>query len=502
MPTTPVSQLLKLAKQGDANAIATLLSEKLEPKGIWVIAQRQGEQLDLIFESLQPPPKTALAKFIESGMRSLNPVGLRQVLLHGRQMGESTDAWQYKIKLQFTAPPEPDAIADIEDDSTLLAPPPPASVTQTIDLQNPPDSNPNALVTAAQQGQKGAISRLLVHEFRRDNVVVRTKLMGTCLQVDLSGPDATDQAEYLPRVQGIIADLQLPFAEQVRVQAINRTQDEPLWRVDYDPRDPKYAPSPVTEPFKGRKLDAGGRNCLAWGLAIAVLLFLVPITRFILNYFVILVHELGHAIAFWLFGYLAVPTFNFMDGGGITLPLGRLSLLTTIILGGLGYLCYHYRHNIPTQRFCGIVLLSYAVLNFTPLHNIVVVAMGHGGELGAIAFCLYCALGNYYCPVPGERFLFAMLGWFTLFSTLGFMGQLIFSNTFRAEYFNGIGGRLDNDLVILARDYHLLGVVPLAMMFWVGAIAAFGLAWWGFRYERRWVTGLAQRLVQHPAQLD
>lgn len=270
-----MSQLRKLAKQGDANAIATLLGEKLEPKGIWVIGQRQNEQLDLIFEGLQPPPKAALAKFIESGMRSLNPVGLRQVLLHGRQMGESADAWQYKIQLQFIAPPEPDAIADIEDESTLLAPPPPAPATQTVDPQNPANSDQNALVNAAQQGQKGAISRLLVQEFRRDNVVVRTKLVGTCLEVELSGPDASDQETYLLRVEDTIADLQLPFVEIVRIQAVERTHNQILWCVEYDPRDPTQVPSYVLGLARPHERGLAWRDFWAWGIAIVVVLLML-----------------------------------------------------------------------------------------------------------------------------------------------------------------------------------------------------------------------------------
>jgi hypothetical protein len=141
------------------------------------------------------------------------------------------------------------------------------------------------------------------------------------------------------------------------------------------------------------------------------------------------------------------------------------------------------------------------VASFTPLHNLLITAMGHGGELVAIALCLYFALGRYFCIYPGERFLFATLAWFTLFDLWDFGRRLVFSAAARAEYFAGKGGVLDHDLVTLAVNYHLLGVVPLAIVLILlggGAIAIAALA---FRYEQWWMGAIAQRLVRDPAPL-
>ncbi|MGB0561893.1 MAG: hypothetical protein ACPGVO_08820 [Spirulinaceae cyanobacterium] len=498
-----MSKLLKLAKQGDANAIAALLSEQLEPKGIWVIAQRQDETLDLIFESLQAPPQGSLTRFIERGMRSLQPVGLRSLLLHGRQMGESADAWQQHLDIPFIAPSELETPEEPElpepEMSTL--PPGTVSAAETAQLTPSTSQSSNALIAAAQRGEKGAISSLLAREFRHRNVVVRTTLMGTCLQINFSGPDATDQTQYASQADQAVRQLQLPFVQWLRIQGFARGQTEPLWSVEYDPNDPATAPDYVDEPFKAQDLDADGRKCLLWGLGIGAVLALMPITRFILGYFVILVHELGHAIAYWLFGYLAIPTFNFLHGGGITIAVGRLSFLPPLLLMGLAYLCYRYRQNVPTQQTLGIVFLIYALFALTPLHQAAIAAMGHGGELVAIAFCFYAALGQHFCTYPGERFLFALLSWFTLFKVLGFMGGLITSPSFRQEYFNGIGGVLDNDLVQLAQDYHLFGVVPLAAVFLGAALVMPGLSWLAFRHERRWMTQLVLMTVRDRNEL-
>ncbi|NEO88254.1 MAG: hypothetical protein F6J87_28955 [Spirulina sp. SIO3F2] len=496
-----VSNLLKLAKQGDAQAIATLLGEKLESKGIWVMGQRHGDDLNLIFESLQAPPQASLTQFIAKGMRSLQPVGLRQVVLHGRQMGESADAWQQTLKLNYIAPPQP--VADGADEVEAASEPAIAPAANPTEPKPDPGADaPNALVASAQRGEKGEISALLVREFRLQNVVVRTALMGTCLQINFSGPDATDQAKYVQQADQLIRELQLPFVEWLRIQGFARGQTEPLWSVEYDPNDPATAPDYVAEPFKEQVLDTEGQKCLLWGLAWGLGLALLPLTRFVLSYFVILVHELGHAIAYWLFGYPAVPAPNFIHGGGITIAWDhQFSLLLTLIIGGLGYLLYLYRQNVQTQRILAITLLVYFPLAFTPLHKIIISAMGHGGEVITIGLCFYFTLGKHFCIYPGERSLFAMLGWFTFFKVMSFSSQLMFSPSFLQEYRNGIGGMLDNDLVVLADRYHLFGVTPLAAMLLVFAVLTPGLTWLAFRYEKRWVTALTLLLVRDRTQL-
>ncbi|MCT7967037.1 hypothetical protein NG799_11885 [Laspinema sp. D1] len=49
--------LLELAKQGDAKAIATLMNRKLQPKGITAKASMKNDCLQIMLESAQVPPK-------------------------------------------------------------------------------------------------------------------------------------------------------------------------------------------------------------------------------------------------------------------------------------------------------------------------------------------------------------------------------------------------------------------------------------------------------------
>ncbi len=484
-----VSKLLKLARSGDSEAIASLLGEKLESHGIWVMGQRRDEGLDLIVESLNGPKQDAIAPLITKAMQSLRPVGVRSLMLRGRRMGESSDIWQQTIPLTYIPPaePEPEPVA-----APVQPTPPPPEPAPAF-----PTAAPNALIDAAQQGQAGAISGLFAHEFRRDNVVVRTVVSDRRVTVRLSANKMPDQAALAPRVAKTAQDLDLPFMDLLRVEGYRRGQRDPIWTVDYEGgRLAEQARSPQV-----RSLDPDGRTCILGGLALGLTLALIPLTRILFGAWTVMVHELGHAIASLLFGYIAIPSFDFRYGGGITIPVGQIPLFTPLALSGFGYLCYHYRHNIPTQRLWGGILLLYGLASITALDQILITAMGHGGELVAIALCLYFALGRYFCLRSQERLIMAMLGWFTLFDLWHFGGQLLFSTTALANYLAGKGSLLDHDLVKLADQLPLVGVKALAMLLILlggGAIAIAALA---FRYEQWWMGAIARRAARDPSQL-
>ena len=63
------------------------------------------------------------------------------------------------------------------------------------------------------------------------------------------------------------------------------------------------------------RIRRGGWLAFAIGLGLAVLTELWPLLRSLIGYFVVLVHELGHAASGWLFGYPSLPAFDFTYGG-------------------------------------------------------------------------------------------------------------------------------------------------------------------------------------------
>src|SRR5205085_4916566 len=121
----------------------------------------------------------------------------------------------------------------------------------------------------------------------------------------------------------------------------------------------KWTPSPAAKPAlsgaEGRHplptgevtqgLGAAELRILGIGLVLAIVITAIPFARFIFHPIIILVHELGHAVAGWLLGYPSIPSFDFVYGGGIT-PRGPFQIAVGLVVAGaFAYLGYIFREN-------------------------------------------------------------------------------------------------------------------------------------------------------------
>ena len=238
-----------------------------------------------------------------------------------------------------------------------------------------------------------------------------------------------------------------------------------------------------------RALTSDAVGAIITGLVLALPLVAIGLLRTLFYGFVIMVHELGHATTYWLFGYPAVPSVNLLFGGGITLAMGRIWLLVWLILAGLAYLICRYRHSSNALSWLLGLTVGYSLIAFSPWHTRMISYMGHGAENLAIVLCLYFAMGGYFCKLGGERAIYAMLGFFTWFVDLQFAWQIMHDAAVRANYVNGIGGMLDNDFVRLASSLGMeLNAIATFFLFTslISPVIAFVL----YRYEQRWQQAL------------
>ncbi|MCP5050706.1 MAG: hypothetical protein GY940_26320, partial [bacterium] len=102
-----------------------------------------------------------------------------------------------------------------------------------------------------------------------------------------------------------------------------------LCRVEKEPT--MYQPEPAPESTPGPKqpviVTGTGAERLtrdAWkamgiGAVITAVILYFPFLSFVFRYMITLVHEIGHAVFGWFFGYPSVPAFDFAYGGGITM---------------------------------------------------------------------------------------------------------------------------------------------------------------------------------------
>ena len=86
-------QLVAMAKQGKPKAIAILINQLLQPKGITATAGFKEGWLHVILESAEVPNQQDTAIYIYKKLGTLKSQSLTHVKIHGRQLGNKTVAW-------------------------------------------------------------------------------------------------------------------------------------------------------------------------------------------------------------------------------------------------------------------------------------------------------------------------------------------------------------------------------------------------------------------------
>jgi hypothetical protein len=210
-------------------------------------------------------------------------------------------------------------------------------------------------------------------------------------------------------------------------------------------------------------LEPEAKRAVAIGFGIALVTLAVPFLRFIMSYLIILVHELGHTLTGWVFGYPSIPAFDFRYGGGVTSHDQRQIVIVALVLAGIAWGLHHYRNHRPALVVVSTALFAYGIAAFTPLHSLLMTFMGHGTELIFAGIFFYRALSGSAVRIPVERPLYAFLGFFITISCIRFAGGLIFDPLTRILYEDAKGGGHWMDFSVIAEQY--LGV-QLSLVAW------------------------------------
>lgn len=231
-------------------------------------------------------------------------------------------------------------------------------------------------------------------------------------------------------------------------------------------------------------LDAAGWRALGIGFALAIATQIFPLLEMLVGYFVVLVHEMGHALAGWLFGYPSLPAFDFTYGGGVTTHAGQQShLIVGLVLACLAALGFAFRGNRLTLSLLAALAALYAGLAFTSAHEAAIVAFGHGAELVFAFVFLQRAFTGNACALPAERPLYAWLGFHVVLHNLVFAFGLATSALAREQYADAKGGGHWMDFSRLAREHLGTSLETVAVVFLVLSIAtpllAFAWSWLG-----------------------
>lgn len=240
--------------------------------------------------------------------------------------------------------------------------------------------------------------------------------------------------------------------------------------------------SPAPPPSGFPAAVGAGRGGAPWkllvvGAVLALLAHAVPFVRVVLSPLVTLLHELGHAVAAWLLGCPAVPAFDFVYGGGVTHHRHFQLPLAILVGAAWAWLGWTFRRNPRTLSVivAGASLWTVAVSSEWR-REVVISAMGHGGELLLAAVLLYMALAGVGWRAPElERPLGAFAAFFVQIQTMKFAWQLRNDPAYLEWYREGKGGALMNDLEVIALDVKIWTGISLDIEQVAGWLLAFSV---------------------------
>lgn len=182
-------------------------------------------------------------------------------------------------------------------------------------------------------------------------------------------------------------------------------------------------------------------------------------------------HEIGHTLLSWFYGYPAVPAFDFIHGGGVSLQLGDQSYIIfavfqLLLLAGI----VNFRGQLRNQFLLAAVMVFGLLTAFDPVHHeVVVVAAGHIAEIGVAAFFLFRAWMDFAPFGMAERVLNAVIGWGLILQSLLFDWGLLRLPELREIYARQKGGDGFGDFDRLAD----LTMTPFNTVVWFFIALAF-----------------------------
>ncbi|MDZ8108923.1 MAG: hypothetical protein RM338_25320 [Nostoc sp. DedQUE12a] len=100
--------ILELAKQGDVEAIASLMNRHLLPKGIAAKVAFKDDYLEVTLESAQVPDRETWVAFIRRGLTNLAAASVQKVKIYGQHIDQEFPAWTQEFDLDLPEPEEND----------------------------------------------------------------------------------------------------------------------------------------------------------------------------------------------------------------------------------------------------------------------------------------------------------------------------------------------------------------------------------------------------------
>ena len=358
------ASLLERARAGDADAIATLLTQALAPQGISVSAERRAYCLELWLKGQPLPDQTSVVAIIRQGIERLHIQSIGVVQIHGSLRDFPDIGWSEEISLLGsladqnapTATTDPIMANPINSAPATTAGPEAgvalsAALSRAYETLGLTPGAPVKLVDSIyfrcraemlRQGKRDAVAELkAAHHLIKEHLQPEGKPLSAPVVKPAKGPDGVEALPRLLRSRGLDGKARIkesrlqirlepgssrnPNRASATIYTLLAQQDLTALGLDQVSKIEVYGLAspkkigwkrlvPMPPPASADDTDVlSFKNRYVSALAFPLLLLLgmvmnaLPMVNALLFGVKIWFHEFGHAIIAWLAGRRAIP---------------------------------------------------------------------------------------------------------------------------------------------------------------------------------------------------
>ena len=188
------NSLLEQVKQGNPQAISTLLNNKLSNKGIKIKVSVKKNSLRILFQSNESLNQGKFVNLVHKIIDKLEKHPWDIVRVYGQQIGEEVPDWVQEIKLDI--------------------------------------SSNKSVEELAKQGNINAISSMISQTIKSEELSVKVSIKDQELRIMLEAQELPDQEKMTSQIQKIIQELQIPKIETIQLYGKEKSEDFPDWHQE------------------------------------------------------------------------------------------------------------------------------------------------------------------------------------------------------------------------------------------------------------------------------